>query len=30
VDVDLFAGAANLDRAIGWFDRFFGEAESFD
>jgi catechol 2,3-dioxygenase-like lactoylglutathione lyase family enzyme len=32
VDVDLFAGVAvsDLQRAVGWFDRFFGEAESFD
>jgi hypothetical protein len=32
VDVDLFAGVAvsDLQRAVGWFDRFFGGAESFE
>jgi catechol 2,3-dioxygenase-like lactoylglutathione lyase family enzyme len=32
VDVDLFAGVAvsDLQRAVSWFDRFFGEAESFE
>jgi predicted enzyme related to lactoylglutathione lyase len=32
MDVDLFAGVAvsDLPRAIRWFDRFFGDAESFD
>ena len=32
MDIDLFAGVAvsDLARAITWFDRFFGEAESFD
>ena len=32
MDVDLFAGVAvsDLPRAVRWFDRFFGEAESFE
>jgi hypothetical protein len=32
VDVDLFAGVAvsDLQRAVNWFDRFFGETESFE
>lgn len=32
MDVELFAGVAvsDLPRAIEWFDRFFGAAESFD
>jgi len=32
VEIDLFAGLAvsDLQPAINWFDRFFGEAESFD
>jgi catechol 2,3-dioxygenase-like lactoylglutathione lyase family enzyme len=32
VDVELFAGVAvsDLPRAVEWFDRFFGDAESFD
>lgn len=31
MDVDLFAGVAvsDLHRAVGWFDRFFGDVESF-
>jgi catechol 2,3-dioxygenase-like lactoylglutathione lyase family enzyme len=31
MNVDLFAGVAvsDLQRAVSWFDRFFGEAESF-
>lgn len=31
MDVELFAGVAvsDLERAIGWFDRFLGGAESF-
>jgi catechol 2,3-dioxygenase-like lactoylglutathione lyase family enzyme len=30
--IDLFAGVAvsDLQRAVSWFDRFFGEAESFE
>ncbi|MQA82256.1 MAG: VOC family protein [Streptosporangiales bacterium] len=32
MDVDLFAGVAvsDLQRAIGWFESFLGDAESFD
>ena len=32
MDVDLLAGIAlsDLQRAVGWFDRFFGGSESFD
>ena len=32
MDIDLFAGVAvsDLPRAIDWFDRFFGEVESFE
>jgi catechol 2,3-dioxygenase-like lactoylglutathione lyase family enzyme len=32
MDVDLFAGVAvsDLPRAVSWFDRFFGEVESFE
>lgn len=32
MDVDLFAGVAvsDLGRAVSWFDRFFGEVESFE
>ncbi|MBO0891468.1 MAG: hypothetical protein J2P14_11145, partial [Acidothermales bacterium] len=32
MDVDLFAGfsVADLQRAVDWFDRFFGDVESFE
>jgi catechol 2,3-dioxygenase-like lactoylglutathione lyase family enzyme len=32
MDIDLFAGVAvsDLPRAVAWFDRFFGDAESFE
>jgi catechol 2,3-dioxygenase-like lactoylglutathione lyase family enzyme len=32
MEIDLFAGVAvsDLQRAVSWFDRFFGEAESFE
>ena len=32
MDVELFAGVAvsDLPRAVSWFDRFFGEVESFE
>jgi hypothetical protein len=32
MDVELFAGVAvsDLPRAVGWFDRFFGDVESFE
>jgi catechol 2,3-dioxygenase-like lactoylglutathione lyase family enzyme len=32
MDVDLFAGVAvsDLERAVSWFDRFFGEVGSFE
>ena len=32
MDVDRFAGVAvsDLQRAITWFDQFFGDAESFE
>ncbi len=32
MDVDMFAGVAvsDLPRAVEWFDRFFGDVESFE
>ncbi len=32
MDVDLFAGVAvsDLERAVMWFDEFFGDVESFE
>jgi hypothetical protein len=32
VDIDLFAGVAvsDLERAVSWFDAFFGEVETFE
>ena len=32
MDIDMFAGVAvsDLARAIDWFDRFFGDVESFE
>ncbi|MDN5915820.1 MAG: hypothetical protein L0I76_12030 [Pseudonocardia sp.] len=32
MEIDLFAGVAvsDLSRAVDWFDRFFGDVESFE